>query len=96
MWYIQYTRFKMSNKQKKDSISIRIPHDYYEKLKELATNNKRPLVAELTIILDDYLKPSTELASVRKLKTLSRITGIIKNLPRKHYGRTVDEELYGD
>ena len=85
----------MAHKQKKESISIRIPQDYYEKLKGLAINNKRPVVTELTIILDDYLESKSESRAARRLKALSKVAGIIKNLPRRHYGRTVDEELYG-
>ena len=85
----------MAHKQKKESISIRIPQDYYEKLKGLAINNKRPVVTELTIILDNYLESKSESRAARRLKVLSKVAGIIKNLPRKNYGRTVDEELYG-
>ena len=86
----------MSGKHQKQSISIRIPSEYYEKLKTLALANKRPLVSELVIILDDYLEEQTESGSTQKLKALSKITGIIKGLPKRYYGRTVDKELYGD
>ena len=86
----------MSGKHQKQSISIRIPSDYYEKLKVLALANKRPLVSELVIILDDYLKEQAEFDSTQRLKVLSKITGIVKGLPKRYYGRTVDKELYGD
>lgn len=86
----------MSNKQKKDSTSIRIPQDYYEKLKDLAKNNKRPLSSELVIILDDYLSGSADSRLGRKLKALSKTRGIIKHLPKGDYARTIDRVLYGD
>ena len=86
----------MAHKQKKESISIRIPQDYYEKLKGLAINNKRPVVTELTIILDDYLESTVELVAARRLKALAKVQGIIKNLPRKNYSQTIDKELYED
>jgi len=46
----------MSKNLKKKSVSIRIPQDYYERLKKRANENRRTLIAELTIILDHYFK----------------------------------------
>lgn len=86
----------MRNQDPKDTQSIRIPSDYYRALREKAQNNKRPLVTELTIILDDYLGNVTEPNEGRKLKALSKVRGIIKDLPKKNYGQTIDEVLYGD
>jgi hypothetical protein len=86
----------MRNQNPKDTQSIRIPSGYYRALKDKAQNNKRPLVTELTIILDDYLGSITEPDESRKLKALSKVRGIIKNLPKKNYGQTIDEVLYGD
>lgn len=83
-------------KNQKDTQSIRIPSSYYRVLREQAQNNKRPLVTELTIILDDYLGNATEPSEGTRLKALSKVRGIIKNLPRKNYGQTIDEVLYGD
>lgn len=81
-------------KSKKESISVRIPVDYYERLKELAENNKRPLSSELVIILDDYL--TEESIASKRLRALRRVSGIIKNLPKGNYGQTVDDVLYGN
>ncbi len=84
-------------KNQKDTQSIRIPSSYYRALREQAQNNKRPLVTELTIILDDYLGSTIESDEKnRRLKALSQVRGIIKNLPRKNYGQTIDEVLYGE
>jgi len=86
----------MKNQDSKDTQSIRIPSGYYRALREKAQNNKRPLVTELTIILDDYLGNITEPNEGRKLKALSKVRGIIKDLPKRNYGQTIDEVLYGD
>lgn len=86
----------MKNKSLNNTQSIRIPSDYYRALREKAESNKRPIVAELTIILDDYLSTNTESNESKKLKALSKVKGIIKNLPKKNYGQTIDEVLYGD
>ena len=87
----------MKNQNPKETQSIRIPSSYYKALREQAQSNKRPLVTELTIILDDYLDTTTEQSEkTRRLKALSKVKGIIKNLPRKNYGQTVDEVLYGN
>lgn len=86
----------MKNHNPKDSQSIRIPSSYYMALRERAQNNKRPLVTELTIILDDYLGTVNEPNEGKKLKALSRVRGIVKDLPKKNYGQTIDKELYGD
>ena len=83
-------------KSKKDTQSIRIPSSYYRVLREQAQNNRRPLVTELTIILDDYLGNIAELSENKRLKAFSKVAGIVKNLPRKNYGQTIDEVLYGD
>lgn len=83
-------------KSKKESISVRIPVDYYEKLKELAKNNKRPLSSELIIILDDYLiTDEVESQALRRLRAIQKTAGIIKNLPKGNYAQTIDDELYG-
>lgn len=86
----------MKNPSSKDTQSIRIPSSYYRALKSKAQNNKRPLVTELTIILNDYLCNTTEQNESRKLKALSKVRGIIKDLPKKNYAQTIDDELYGD
>ena len=86
----------MKKQNSNDTQSIRIPSDYYRALKEQAQSNKRPLITELTIILDDYIGGTTKLDESRKLKSLSKARGIIKSLPKKNYGQTIDEELYGD
>ena len=86
----------MQNRNQKDTQSIRIPSNYYMALREKAQNNKRPLVTELSIILDDYLGNVTEQNESRKLKALSKVRGIIKDLPKKNYGQTIDDLLYGD
>ena len=86
----------MKSQDSKDTQSIRIPSGYYRALREKAQNNKRPLVTELTIILDDYLGNITEPNEGRKLKALSRVRGIIKDLPKRNYGQTIDKVLYGD
>ena len=86
----------MKNQNPKDTQSIRIPSSYYKALREQAQNNKRPLVTELTIILDDYLGSPVESSENRRLKALSKATGIIKGLPKKNYGQTIDKILYGD
>lgn len=86
----------MQNRNQKDTQSIRIPSGYYSALREQAQNNKRPIVTELTIILDDYLGNVTEQSESRKLKALSKVKGIIKNLPKKNYGQSIDDELYGN
>ena len=82
-------------RSKKESISVRIPVDYYEKLKGLAETNKRPLSSELVIILDDYLTDETESRAARRLRAIRKTAGIIKNLPKGDYARNIDNELYG-
>ena len=82
-------------RSKKESISIRIPVDYYEKLKELAETNKRPLSSELVIILDDYLSEGSKLRAERRLRALNKVRGIIKDLPKGNYSQTIDDVLYG-
>ena len=86
----------MPRKSHNESVSIRIPLNYYEKLKNLAENNKRPLSSELVIILDEYLASDLESPALRRLKALKKISGIVKNLPKGNYGQTVDDVLYGD
>ena len=86
----------MKNQNPKDTQSIRIPSSYYIALREKAQNNKRPLVTELTIILDDYLGSISQGNENKKLSALLKTRGVIKELPRKNYGQSIDEELYED
>lgn len=85
----------MPKKQSKESVSIRIPANYYEKLKEFAESNKRPVVSELVIILDDFLSNKNEARALRRLKAIRKTAGIIKHLPPGNYATTIDDELYG-
>lgn len=87
---------KMKEKDTKNSQSIRIPSSYYLNLKELAKNSKRPIVKELMIILDDYFSNIDTVNASTRYKAISKTSGIIKNLPRKNYGQTIDDVLYGD
>ena len=84
----------MKHPRSNDTQSVRIPSNYYSALRERAKNNKRPLVTELTIILDEYLDDEPQANENRKLKALSKVKGIIKNLPKKNHGQSIDKELY--
>ncbi len=86
----------MKHLRSDETQSIRIPSGYYNSLKERAKNNKRPIVTELTIILDEYLEESPQVNETKKFKALSKVKGMIKNLSKKNYGQSIDKELYED
>lgn len=85
---------KRRYKTKAQSHSIRIPQDLYTLIKESAEANKRNIVSELSLILEKYFYRDTKTELLHeKHKSIDKLSGIIKGLPKANYASTVDERL---